>query len=94
MTTLARPMIEQYILLMRKHLERWYRETLSGLNLAEVARETGRGHRTLHAYVRGERNVTKRAVEELIDYLTTKSDTFTAAADKMAAALEEEVEDG
>lgn len=94
MTPLALPGDEQYILHMQSGLAKWYRETLGGLNLAEVARETGRGHRTLHAYVRGERNVTKRAVEELIDYLTTKSDTFTAAADKMAAALEEEVEDG
>ena len=91
MTTLAPPLCEQYILHMSKHLERWYKETLSGLNLAEVARETGRGHRTLHAYVRGERRVTRPAVEELVAYLRSKSDTFTAAADKMAAALEEEV---
>jgi hypothetical protein len=81
---------EQYILPMSRDLERWYRETLASLNLAEVARETDRGHRTLHAYMRGERNVTKEAVEQLIKYLRVKSDTFTAAADKMAAALEEE----
>ena len=75
---------------MSRDLERWYRETLASLNLAEVARETDRGHRTLHAYMRGERNVTKEAVEQLIKYLRDKSETFTAAADKMAAALEEE----
>ncbi len=90
MSTLALPPFEQYILLMSRDLERWYRETLSGLNLAEVARETGRGHRTLHAYVRQERRVTDAAVRELIVYLRARSDTFTAAADKMAAALEEE----
>ena len=90
MTPLALPVLEQYILHMSRHLERWYRETLSGLNLAEVARETGRGHRTLHAYVRSERRVTRPAVEELVSYLRSKSDTFTAAADKMAAALEKE----
>ena len=90
MTPLALPACEQYILHMQSDLAKWYRETLSGLNLAEVARETGRGHRTLHAYVRGERNVTKPAVKELIDYLRAKSATFTVAADKMAAALEEE----
>ena len=44
----------------------------------------------LHAYVRGERRVTDPAVRELIEYLRAKSDTFTAAADKMAAALEKE----
>ena len=90
MNTLAHPPFEQYILLMSADLEQWYRETLASLNLAEVARETGRGHRTLHAYVRRERRVTNAAVRELIDYLRTKSDTFTAAADKMAAALEKE----
>jgi len=90
MTPLALPVLEQYMLYMSKDLQRWYREALSRLNLAEVARETGRGHRTLHAYVRGERRVTDPAVRELIEYLRAKSDTFTAAADKMAAALEEE----
>ena len=90
MTTLAPIPIEQYILLMSKHLERWYRETLSELNLADVARETGRGHRTLHAYVRRERRVTNAAVRELIEYLRTKSDTYTAAANKMAAGLKKE----
>ena len=90
MTTLAPPAFVQYILLVSTDLERWYRETLKGLNLAEVARETGRGHRTLHAYVRRERRVTDPAVRELIEYLRAKSDTFTAAADKMAEALEEQ----
>ena len=90
MTPLALSPAEQYILPMSRDLERWYRETLANLNLAEVARETGRGHRTLHAYVRQERRVTDPAVRELIEYLRSKSDTFTAAADKMAAALEKE----
>ncbi len=90
MSILAFSPFEQYILPMSSDLERWYREALSGLNLAEVARETDRGHRTLHAYMRGERNVTKEAVEQLIVYLRAKSDTFMAAANKMAVALEEE----
>ena len=90
MTPLALSPREQYILLMSTELAKRYKETLSGLNLAEVARETGRGHRTLHAYVRGERRVTDAAVRELIEYLRAKSDTFTASADKMAAALAEE----
>ena len=75
---------------MGKDLERRYREALKGLNYAEVSRETGRGLRTLHAYMNGDRRVTDPAVRELIAYLRSKSDTFTAAADKMAAALEEE----
>jgi len=90
MTALALPTVAQYILSMSTELAKWYKQTLRGLNLAELARETGRSHRMLHAYVRGERRVTDPAVRELIDYLRTKSDTFTAAADRMAAALEEE----
>ena len=89
-TGLAFGSLEQYILPMSTDLAKWYRETLASLNLAEVARETGRGHRTLHAYVRQERRVTDAAVRELIEYLRAKSDTFTAAADTMAAALEKE----
>ena len=90
MTTLAPPVCVQYIVYMSTDLAQWYRETLASLNLAEVSRETGRGLRTLHSYLRKERRVTDPAVRELIDYLRTKSDTFTAAADKMDAALEKE----
>ena len=90
MTALALPVSVQYIVHMSTDLAQWYRETLTTLNLVEVSRETGRGLRTLHSYLRQERRVTDPAVRELIDYLRAKSDTFTAAADKMAAALEEE----
>ncbi len=76
------------MLLMETDLAKWYRETLSSLNLAEVARETDRGHRMLHAYLRGERAVTDDAVRQLITYLRAKSETFTTAADRMEAALE------
>ena len=90
MTALATPMNVQYIVHMSTDLAQWYRETLRSLNLVEVSRETGRGLRTLHSYLRQERRVTDPAVRELIEYLRAKSVTFTAAADKMAAALEEE----
>ena len=75
---------------METDLAKWYRETLSGLNLAEVARETDRGHRMLHAYLRGERTVTDEAVRQLITYLRAKSATFTTAANRMESALEKE----
>jgi len=90
MTALALPVSVQYIVHMSTDLAQWYRETLTTLNLVEVSRETGRGLRTLHSYLRRERRVTHPAVRELIEYLRAKSDTFTAAADRMAAALEEE----
>ena len=90
MTPLALPVPVQYIVHMSTDLAQWYRETLTTLNLVEVSRETGRGLRTLHSYLRQERRVTDPAVRELIEYLRTKSDTFTAAADRMAAALEKE----
>ena len=93
MTPLALPPVAQYMLCMSTELAKWYKETLGGLNLAELARETGRSHRMLHAYVRGERRVTDPAVRELIEYLRAKSEHFTAAADRMEAALKEEGED-
>ena len=79
---------------MGRDLERRYREALKGLNYAEVSRETGRGLRTLHAYMNGDRRVTDAAVRELITYLRARSDTFTTAADRMEAALEKEGENG
>ena len=90
MTALDLPVSVQYIVHMSTDLAQWYRETLTTLNLVEVSRETGRGLRTLHSYLRRERRVTDPAVRELIEYLRAKSDTFTAAADRMAAALEKE----
>ena len=90
MTALVFPGSVQYIVHMSTDLAQWYRETLTTLNLVEVSRETGRGLRTLHSYLRRERRVTDPAVRELIEYLRAKSDTFTAAAHKMAAALEKE----
>ena len=90
MTPLAPSMKVQYIMHMSTDLAEWYREILTSLNLVEVSRETGRGLRTLHSYLRRERRVTDPAVRELIKYLRAKSDTFTAAADRMEAALEEE----
>ena len=90
MTLLARPVSVLYITHMGKDLERQYREALRGLNLAQTARDTGRGLRTLHAYMNGDRRVTEAAAGELVDYLRSKSETFMAAADKVEAALEKE----
>ena len=90
MRPIAVPTNVQYIVHMGTDLAQRYRETLTSLNLVEVSRETGRGLRTLHSYLGQERRLTDPAVRELIEYLRAKSDTFTAAADKMAAALEEE----
>ncbi len=84
----------QYIVHMSTDLAQWYRETLRGLNLVEVSRETGRGLRTLQSYMSGERRVTKPAAEELVAYLRSRSSTFLAAADRVEAALKEEGEDG
>ena len=81
----------RYMPHMGKDLERQYREALKGLNYAEVARETGRALRTLHAYMNGYRRVTEPAARELVAYLRSRSATFTADADKVEAALEKEV---
>jgi len=79
---------------MGKDLEREYREALRGLNYAEVARETGRALRTLHAYMNSSRRVTEPAARELVNYLRSRSAIFIAAADKVEAALKKEGEGG
>ena len=83
-------MFVRYIAYMGKDLEHAYREALRGLNYAEVARETGRALRTLHAYMNSSRRVTEPAAQELVDFLRSRSATFIAAADRIEAALEKE----
>ena len=88
------PALVRYIAYMGKDLEREYREALRGLNYAEVARETGRALRTLHAYMNSSRRVTEPAARELVNYLRSRSAIFIAAADKVEAALKKEGEGG
>jgi len=64
-----------------------YLDALRPLNLRDVARETGRGYRTLHSYLRGERGIPTEAAEELAAYLRSRAATFTVAADQIEAAL-------
>ena len=71
-----------------------YIEALRPLNLREVAEQTGRGYRTLHSYLRGERNVSREAAEELMAFLRSRAETFTAAADGIDAALAREEKHG
>ena len=80
-------------MLMGKKTEDRYRDALDLLNLKEVSRETKRGWRTLMAYKRSERRVTDAAAQELIEYLQSQSSRFTAAADALAAVLEQEAGD-
>ena len=67
-----------------------YLEVLALLNMRDVAKETGRGYRTLQSYRLGERRITEAAVREMVKYLKERSDTLTAAADALASALEQE----
>lgn len=75
---------------MGKRVEDSYLGALRLLNLAELSRETGRGYRTLKSYRTGERRITEAAAKELVEYLRARSDKLSAAADALAAALEEE----
>ena len=90
MRSLACPVVVRYIEHMGKDLEREYREALRSLNYAEVSRETGRALRTLHSYMNGDRRVTEPAARELVAFLRARSASFTAAAEKVEAALEKE----
>ena len=70
-----------------------YLEVLALLNMRDVAKETGRGYRTLQSYRLGERRITEAAVREMVKYLKERSDTLSAAADALASALEKEDSD-
>lgn len=78
---------------MGKRTKERYLEALRLLNLSDLARETGRGYRTLKAYRSGERRITEAAATELVKYLRDQSKGFSAAADALAAALKEEDKD-
>ena len=77
---------------MDDRLRTRYLKALALVNLADAARETGRGYRTLHAYLRGERRVTHEAARELIRYIRARATQLTAAADALEAALNKEVQ--
>jgi hypothetical protein len=66
-----------------------YLEALKLLNLKDVARSTGRGYRTLHAYLRKEFNPPEAAMRELVGYLRG----FTDAATRLEEALRREEEE-
>ena len=67
-----------------------YLEGLSQVSLTGLARGTGRAIRTLTAYRRGERRVTEAAARELVGYLRSRSESLSAAAAALEAALEKE----
>ena len=67
-----------------------YLEALQLVNLSDLARETGRGYRTLTSYRSGERRVTAAAAHELLMYLVRRATALTAAATTLRAALAEE----
>ena len=72
---------------MGKQLEDLYLEALGLLNLKDLARESGRGYRTLHGYRLGERGITEAAVREMLEYIRERSEELTAAANALEAAL-------
>ena len=58
--------------------------------IGDVARGMGRARRTVHQYLAGQRTVTPAATRAMVDYLRARSEQFTAAADRLEAALHEE----
>ena len=71
-------------------LEDSYLGALGLLNLKDLARESGRGYRTLHSYRLGERRISEAAVREMLEYIRERSEKLTAAANALEAALEQE----
>ena len=93
MTPLRTPFSVPISLHMGRQTEDRYLKARRLRNLSDLAKATGRGYRTLMAYRNGERRITEAAVKELVEYLRDQSKEFTAAADALAAALEEEEKD-
>jgi len=62
----------------------------STATFGEVARAISRVRRTVEQYRTGERRVTADAARELVAYLRLRSEQFTAAADRLEAATQQE----
>jgi hypothetical protein len=75
---------------MGKTMEDQYLAALELVVLSDLSRSTGRAYRTLQAYRKGDRGVTAPAARELIAYLRSRAQAFTAAADQVEAALTKE----
>ena len=74
---------------MSTQLTQSYLRALKLVNLSHLSQESGRAYRTLQAYRMGERRVTEEAAEELVTYLRQQTDSLSAAADRLKAALPE-----
>ena len=58
--------------------------------IGDVAQGMGRARRTVHQYLSGERTVTAEATRLMAAYLRLRSEQFTAAANKLEAAQQQE----
>ena len=79
---------------MSNQLTESYLKALELVNLSHLSKESGRAYRTLQAYRMGDRRVTEKAAEELVAYLKRRTESLSAAADRLEAALPEEGGDG
>ena len=61
--------------------------------IGDVAQGMGRARRTVHQYLAGERTVTPEATRAMVAYLRLRSEQFTAAADRLEAATQQEEQD-
>lgn len=77
---------------MSAETEARYREAVELVNLSDLERWGSRAYRTLQAYKTGERRVTDEAARELVEYLRDRAGKLNEAAERLAAAMEKEVE--
>lgn len=78
---------------MGKLTEDQYLAALELVVLSDLSRSTGRAYRTLQAYRNGDRRITAPAARELAEYLREQAQAFTAAAERLEAAIAEEGEE-
>jgi hypothetical protein len=89
-TLAAPPRIVHIYRYMGNAMEDQYLAALERVVLTDLSRSTGRAYRTLQAYRKGDRRVTPAAARELIVYLRSQAQAFTAAAEQVEAAITEE----
>ena len=58
--------------------------------IGDVAQGMGRARRTVHQYLAGERTVTPEAARAIAVYLRLRSEQFTATANRLEAATQQE----
>lgn len=76
--------------MVRERLTAAVQKALGLLPVTHVAEGTGKGYRTLQAYLYGDRTPTPEAAREIAAYLRSRSVEFAEIAEELEAVSDEE----